>query len=175
MTLYDESAAVPMIIAGPGIAENKIVSTLTSLVDIYPTILQGVGAEDDNNRRPGIALQELAKGDDFDRPILSEYHDGGSPTGMFMLRNADWKYNYYPGYPPELYDMQDDPDELADLGESKAHADIRAHCHRQMLSLVDPETANKQAFADQAAKIEELGGVEALMNSEQFDFTPVES
>jgi len=175
MTLYDESSAVPMIIAGPGIPQNKIVSTLTSLVDIYPTILQGVGAEDDHNQRPGIALQELAKADEFDRPILSEYHDGGSPTGMFMLRNAGWKYNYYPGYPPELYDMQEDPDELTDHGESKSHADIRTQCHRQMLSLVEPEAANKKAFADQASKIEELGGIEALMSSEQFDFTPVES
>jgi choline-sulfatase len=71
--------------------------------------------------------------------------------------------------------MREDPDELIDLGESKSHADIRAQCHRQMLSLVEPEAANKKAFADQAAKIEELGGTEALMSSEQFDFTPVES
>jgi hypothetical protein len=42
-----------------------------------------------------------------------------------------------------------------------------------MLTLVDPEAANKLAFADQADKIEELGGVEAVMNSGDFDFTPV--
>jgi len=141
MTLYDESAGVPMIIAGPGIPENKVVSTLASLVDIYPTILQGVGAEDDGKQRPGIALQKLADSEEFDRPILSEYHDGGSPTGMFMLRNASWKYNYYPGFAPELYDMKNDPHELIDLGESKAHKDIRAQCHAQMLTLVDPEVS----------------------------------
>lgn len=175
MTLYDESAGVPMIIAGPGIPENKVVSTLASLVDIYPTILKGVGARDDAKHRPGIALQTLAEINEFDRPILSEYHDGGSPTGMFMLRNARWKYNYYPGYASELYDMQNDPEELIDLGESSAHADVRADCHAQMLTLVEPETANRLAFADQAAKIEELGGVEAVLNSDEFDFTPVGS
>lgn len=175
MTLYDESAGVPMIVAGLGIPQNKVVETLTSLVDIYPTILQGVGAEDDGKPRPGISLQTLANEAEFDRPILSEYHDGGSPTGMFMLRNANWKYNYYPGYAPELYDMQNDPDELIDLGESNAHADILARCHDQLLSLVDPEAANKLAFADQAAKIEELGGVEIVLNSDEFDFTPVGS
>jgi len=175
MTLYDESAAVPMIIAGPGIPENKVVSTLASLVDIYPTILSAVGAADDGKKRPGIALQTLANSDDFERPILSEYHDGGSPTGMFMLRSNRWKYNYYPGYAPELFDMQDDPDELTDLAASEAHADILLDCHQQLLALVDPEAANKLAFADQAAKIEELGGVEAVMNSDEFDFTPVSS
>jgi choline-sulfatase len=148
---------------------------LASLVDIYPTILQGVGAEDDDKQRPGIALQKLAEAEEFDRRILSEYHDGGSPTGMFMLRNASWKYNYYPGFAPELYDMKNDPHELIDLGESKAHTDIRAQCHAQLLTLVDPEAANRLAFADQAAKIEQLGGVEAVMNSDEFDFTPVES
>jgi choline-sulfatase len=175
MTLYDESAAVPMILAGPGVPENKVVATLASLVDIYPTILGSVGVDDDGRQRPGIALQTLASGDDFDRPILSEYHDGGSPTGMFMLRNRRWKYNYYPGYAAELIDMQEDPDELIDLGESSAHAKILNHCHEQMLTLVDPEAANKLAFADQAVKIEELGGVEAVMNSGEFDFTPVGS
>ena len=173
MTLYDESAAVPMILAGPGIPENKVVATLASLVDIYPTILGAVGADDDNKQRPGIALQSLASQGDFDRPILSEYHDGGSPTGMFMLRNQRWKYNYYPGYTPELFDMQEDPDELLDLAEFEVFGDILSDCHRQMLTLVDPEAANTLAFADQAAKIEELGGVEAVLNSGEFDFTPV--
>jgi len=175
MTLYDESTAVPMIISGRGIAQGKAVSTLASLVDIYPTILSAAGADDDGKGRPGIALQTLAYNDDFDRPILSEYHDGGSPTGMFMLRNARWKYNYYPGYAPELFDMLTDPDELIDLGESALHVDIRAQCYAQMQALVDPEAANELAFADQAERIEELGGVEAVLNSDEFDFTPVAS
>ncbi|MCZ6470071.1 MAG: sulfatase-like hydrolase/transferase [Gammaproteobacteria bacterium] len=173
MTLYDESAAVPMIIAGPGIPEHKLVSTLASLVDVYPTILSAVGTKDDGKQRPGIALQALANQDDFDRPILSEYHDGGSPTGMFMLRNARWKYNYYPGYTPELFDMQEDPNELIDLSKSSAHAGILDECYQQILTLVDPEAANTLAFSDQAAKIEELGGIEAILNSTDFDFTPV--
>lgn len=175
MTLYDESTAVPMIISGRGIAQGKAVSTLASLVDIYPTILSAAGADDDGKGRPGIALQTLAYNDDFDRPILSEYHDGGSPTGMFMLRDARWKYNYYPGYAPELFDMLTDPDELIDLGESAPHVDIRAQCYAQMQALVDPEAANELAFADQAERIEELGGVEAVLNSDEFDFTPVAS
>lgn len=175
MTLFDESTAVPMIISGPGIPQDKVVATLASLVDIYPTILSAVGAEDDGKKRPGIALQSLVFEADFDRPILSEYHDGGSPTGMFMLRTKRWKYNYYPGYAAELYDMQNDPDELTDLGKSQAHTDILAQCHDQMLTLVDPEAVNKLAFADQAAKVEELGGVEAVLNSSEFDFTPVDS
>ena len=175
MTLYDESAAVPMIVAGPGVPQNKTVETVSSLVDVYPTILSAVGIADDGKARPGMSLQVLANRDDFDRPVLSEYHDGGSPTGMFMLRNARWKYNFYPGYPPELFDMKKDPDELNNLSGCLEYKQTLAECHTQMLSLVDPETANAQAFSDQKLLVEKLGGVDAVMRSDEFDFTPVGS
>ena len=173
MTLYDESAAVPMIVSGPGVPKNKTVSTPASLVDVYPTILSATGAQADGQVRPGISLETLACNGQFNRAVLSEYHDGGSPTGMFMLRSANWKYNYYPGYAPELFDMSKDPDELVNLSDSIAHAKVLAECHAQMLELVNPENANEQAFSDQAARIEELGGVENILSSTEFDFTPV--
>jgi choline-sulfatase len=175
MSLYDESSGIPMIIKGPGIPEDKVVNTLSSLVDIYPTILEAVGAQSDNIDRPGIALQSLANMPDFDRPVISEYHDGGSPTGLFMLRNARWKYNYYPGHEPELFDMQSDSDERIDLGTDPEYADIRALCYQQMLELVDPEKENANAFSDQAEMIEKLGGAQAIIDSEEFDFTPIGS
>ena len=175
MTLFDESSGIPMIIAGPGIPKGKVVSTLTSLIDIYPTILNAMGVEDNNSEKPGIDLSQLANQLEFDRPILSEYHDGGSPTGMFMLRNQNWKYNYYPGYATELYDMNNDPEELFDLSESQSHAEIKQLCHEQMLSIVNPEEANRLAFCDQAERIEELGGFDAILHSDEYDHTPVGS
>ena len=175
MTMYDESASIPMIIVGPGIPNQKTVTTLSSLVDIYPTILEATGATGDDRARPGIALQTIATSDHLERAILSEYHDGGSPTGMFMLRTDEWKYNYYPGYPSELYHIAEDKDELVDLATSTGHQQILAECHQKMLELVDPETENTRAFSDQAETIEKLGGVDAILNSGEFDFTPVGS
>ena len=175
MTLYDESARVPMILAGPGVPHGKAVETLASLVDIYPTILQATGADDDDHARPGVALQQLATGGIVDRSILCEYHDGGSPTGMFMLRQGQWKYNYYPGYEPELFDLESDPAELNDLGCCSDYQHIRECCHSEMLAITDPEAMNKLAFADQRRLIERLGGVNAVLNSDEFDFTPVQA
>ena len=43
------------------------------------------------------------------------------------------------------------------------------------VTYVDPEVANRNAFADQARLIEALGGERAVLESEEFDFTPVGS
>jgi hypothetical protein len=44
-----------------------------------------------------------------------------------------------------------------------------------MRALLDPSAANDLAFADQAQLIEQLGGVEKIVNSEEFDHTPTHS
>ena len=173
MTLYDEAARIPMILSGPDIARGHETDALASLVDVYPTVMETVGAKSDAIERPGLSLASLSASPLADRAVLSEYHDGGSPVGMFMLRTGRWKYNYYPGYAPELFDLYADPDELNDLAEDPSYADDLARCHRALTGIVDPDAANQTAFADQARRIAELGGVERIMASEEFDHTPV--
>ena len=175
MSLYEESTGIPLIISGPGIPHNKTVNTNCSLVDIRPTIMSATGASEDQKQRPGMDLTSLITQPDFDRSVISEYHDGGSPTGMFMLKTEKWKYNYYPGFPIELYDMENDSDEVNNLAYSDEYLSVVDQCHKKMLELIDPEKENTQAFDDQEKVIEKLGGVEAILNSEEFDFTPVNS
>ena len=151
------------------------IETNSSLIDIRPTIMEATSCEEDDKNRPGISLQDLSNTPYFNRPILSEYHDGGSPTGMFMLRNSQWKYNYYPGFPCELYDLKNDPGEINNLFDSKDHLEIINDCHAKMESILDPDKENEKAFSDQSLMIEKLGGIDAILNSEEFDFTPVEN
>ena len=60
--MYEEAAAVPLIMAGDDIPRNHVVQTPVSLVDLYPTFLEALGerpeADDD---RPGRSLFELAR------------------------------------------------------------------------------------------------------------------
>ncbi|MXX15719.1 MAG: hypothetical protein F4Z52_00380 [Gammaproteobacteria bacterium] len=90
-----------------------------------------------------------------------------------MLRTPNWKYNEYPGYPPELYNMEDDPSELVDLAQDAAYADVLADCGRRLRLLVDPVRESRRAFDDQAALIRKFGGVEAILRLDDYDFTPV--
>ncbi len=173
--MYEDAAAIPMLLSGPGIPQGKCVATPTSLVDVHQTVLEatGLGLAGEDRDLPGRSLLETLAAPDEARPVFSEYHDGGSITGMFMLRRGRWKYVHYPGYRPQLFDLEGDPHELNDLGESADHAGERRACEAALRKVVDPDRANDLAFADQAARIEELGGREGILATQDYDFTPV--
>ena len=92
-TFYEESVAIPMIMAGPDIGQG-VCKTPVSFLDVSQTIAAQFGAE--LNGAEGLAnLPQIASADpDLDRPVLSEYHAVGSVTGGFMLRKGQWKLNY---------------------------------------------------------------------------------
>ena len=46
-----------------------------------------------------------------------------------MICDARWKYVHCEGFRPMLFDLQEDPQELVDLGASPAHGDVRARLH----------------------------------------------
>ncbi len=169
-TLYEESVGIPLIMAGPDLPAGKAVEDVVSLVDLYPTILDALGEEapTEEAERPGTSLFRIAGGEAPDRTVLSEYHAGGSITGSFMIRNGRWKYLHHVGYAPQLFDLESDPLELDDLGEDPAHTEIRSDCEKLLRQVVDPDAANAQAFADQEAKIDAHGGVEAVISRGHF-------
>jgi choline-sulfatase len=174
-TMYEESVAIPMLLCGPGIPQGLVNDTPVSLIDCYPTILESCGIEEatQDNQVQGKSLIEIAKGLQPNRSILSEYHDGGSITGMFMIRHKRWKYIYYPGFNPQLFDLIKDPFEKNDLGENPNFSAVLAECHQELEKIVDPDEASSLAFSDQAARIKELGGSDAILASEDFDYSPV--
>ncbi len=172
--MYEGAAAVPLIVAGPGIAAGAVIETPVSHVDCYQTIVESVGAtlSDAERALPGHSLIDIAAGAAPERTVLSEYHDGGAITGFFMVRVGRWKYVHYVGYAPQLFDLIADPTEENDLGESPDHAELRAECEARLRDMLDPEAVNAQAFADQARRAEALGGAAAIRARGDFSYTP---
>ncbi len=172
---YEEAAAIPMIIAGPGVPAGKSSSTPVTLVDVYPTIVKSVGLPLDETERalPGESLVDLAQQQDRpERVAFGEYHAAGSITAMYLVRKGRWKYIHHVGYAPELFDLQADPGETQDLAKADGHADVLAMMEAELRKIVDPEAVNAAAFADQKAKIERCGGVEALIRRGDFGYSP---
>ena len=173
--MYEESSAVPLVVAGPGLSAGKRCSTAVSLVDIYPTVVEALcGALDARERAlPGDNLIALAHAEPQDRVVFSELHDDGSLTGTFMVRKGSWKLVHYVGHPPQLFDLSADPFETRDLAGSSAAADIQSRLYGALHAIVDPEAVNGRVFSDQRARIERLGGVDAILARPDFNFTPV--
>ncbi len=165
--MYEESAAIPMIAAGPDIARGATCDTPVSLVDIYPSVLDGVGlaAKDDEADLPGRSVFDIASApDDPERAVFSEYHAAYSPSGGFMVRKNGYKYCAYAGgYAPELFDLAADPGETTDIAADPAHASTVAEYDALLRTFVDPEKADRQAKDDQNALLDRHGGRDKIL------------
>ena len=173
--MYEESSGVPLVVAGPGVAAGQRCATAVSLVDVYPTVVESACGELDARERtlPGDSLIALARERPEDRTVFSELHDDGSMTGEFMVRQGDWKLVHYVGHSPQLFDLGTDPFEEHDLAGRPESADIQRRLYDELYAIVDPEAVDRLAFADQQARIERLGGVEAILARPDFNFTPL--
>jgi choline-sulfatase len=172
--LYEESAAIPLVAAGHGIAPGTVIDTPVSLVDCYRTVLEAVGcplsAED--RALPSHSLWDIAGGARPDRTVLSEYHAAASITGSFMIRHGRWKYIYHAGHRPELFDLEADPGETADLAERPDLAPVLAECKAALLRVCDPEAVNAEALADQRRRIAAHGGRDSIIARGDYGYTP---
>ena len=173
-TMFEETAGVPLIMAGPDIPINRVVDTPISHVDVYPFILDAVGNRELGLREgyPGVSLFDIAEGGTPNRNVLVEYHGMGSTTGAFMIRHGKFKYIHYIGYPAQLFDLENDPEELADLSSDPKHADALSECRDRLYRICNPEEVDARAKADQNKMLIAAGGREAVIARGDLGFTP---
>jgi choline-sulfatase len=173
-TMYEEVAGVPMILAGPGVPEGKTVRTPVSHVDCFPTILETVGVPfaEVKDAHPGTSLLKLAQEKDQDRSVLSEYHGMGSTTGAFALRGSRYKYVHYVKYPPQLFDLVDDPEETRNLAGQPDFQKILLEMKSRLLAICDPEEVDARAKRRQAELLAKNGGRAAVLARGDLGFTP---
>jgi len=173
--MYEDSVGVPLIIAGAGVPEGKVVDTPVSHVDLYPTLLQGAGIEptDDDRIFPGASLFDLANGADPDRIAFAEHHASSTTTAVYMVRKGAYKLIYYVGYASQLFDLENDPDERHDLAGLTEHRQTCEEMEALLRQIVDPEAVNARAKADQSARIATAGGRDAVRSRGGFGYTPV--
>jgi choline-sulfatase len=156
-TFYEESAGVPAIAAGPGFARGQEVATPVSHVDFAPTVLAAAGVAP-LAPLSGHCLVDVGNGARPPRPVLSEYHAIGSTAGATMLRHGRYKYCHYVAGPPQLFDLDADPEELVDRARDPACAAVVAECAARLRTILDPDAVDARAKARQAELLASFGG-----------------
>ena len=174
-TMYEESAGVPMLAAGPGIAAGRRVRTPVSHVDFFPSILQSVGAghllPPD---LPGASFFDVADAPyQPGRAVFSEYHAAGGVSAAYMLRQGRYKYIHYTGFAPELFDLEADPEEVRDRAADPGMAPTLAHFGRLLDGICDPVQTDLAAKRDQQALIVAHGGPEKILARGGSSYTPI--
>ena len=164
-TMYEESAGIPLIVAGPGVPENDVRDNPRSLIDLSRFILQATGCDSS-----GFGDADLFGSEDG--PVISEYHGTGSKGAAFMLRSGQWKYVHYALYEPQLFDLETDPEELADLAGNPEYSHVLDNCRNELLRRLDPTKVHQLAIEAQTKLIEELGGEQAILTRGDFGYSP---
>ncbi|NUM52231.1 MAG: sulfatase-like hydrolase/transferase [Candidatus Hydrogenedentes bacterium] len=160
-SLYEDSARVPLIAAGPGFARGTRVRTPVDLHDMRASVFYAV-----RKRQPydwsGEALQRIWKRD-RSRVAFSEYHGHGVRGSGYVVRKDDWKLIYCAKAPHQLFNVEDDPDELRNLADKNAKK-LR-ELEEELRAICDPEVESERAEAFIARQLEAIAAMRAAANS----------
>ena len=166
---HECSVRVPLIVYDPRPGADATRGTacehLVEAVDLLPTFLEATGAPAAPHRLEGRSLMPLLRGDDPEdwRDMAFSEIDFGfyaarETLGVemdaargYMLRSERWKYVHFRHFPPQLFDLENDPDELRDLGRDPAYEEPRRQMHVAQLDRL-LSRKNRVAMPAEAAR-----------------------
>jgi len=120
-TLWERSTRVPLIFAGPGVAQG-VSKEPAELLDVYPTLVAACG----------LPVRDGLEG----HSLLPQLHDAATPRAWpaitthnqdnHTVRTTKWRYIRYADGSEELYDMIGDTNEWTNLANDPRHQTIKA-------------------------------------------------
>jgi len=121
--IYDHSVRVPLIISGPGIPKGSNAGGLCYLLDIFPTLCNLTGVKIPNGLE-GLSLATMLK--DPKAKVRSSLFLAYTKLHRGVRTDDDWKlikYNVHGKQTTQLFDLNNDPDEIVDLADDEKYAE----------------------------------------------------
>ena len=151
---HDASVRVPLIIYDPSeqadATRGTVCDALVECIDLLPTFVDVAGGDAGrlDHILEGRSLLPLLRGGDAPArdAVFCEYDYSATPLAgklglhpklarMFMVFDGRWKMIHFEGgFRPMLFDLDNDPGEVSDLGASQEHADIRAALYDKLFA-----------------------------------------
>ncbi|MBO0664236.1 choline-sulfatase [Jiella sp. MQZ9-1] len=174
MSFFDGSARVPLMIAAPGIAPCRVDDPV-STIDMAPTLadLAGIDMGDIMPWTDGHSLVPMIEGAARSEPVYMEYAAEGSYAPLVSIREGRWKFNHCELDPPQLFDLDADPDERTNLATDPAHAETLAGFQAKMRAKWDMARFDVEVRESQARR---WVVYEALRNGAYYpwDYQPLQ-
>ncbi len=150
---HDASTKMPLIIYDPSpeadATRGTVSDALVESIDLAPTFVDVAGGDVATHILEGHSLLPILHGSAEEVPrdfVICEYDYSGSPIAdivgvsvreavMFMVANKKWKLIHCEGgHRPILFDLENDPQELNDLGNSAEHANVIAEMYDHLFA-----------------------------------------
>jgi len=159
MSLFEESARVPLLIVAPGVTpKGGVAKAPVSQVDLFQTLAELCGVEappklqgqslvpmlkDPSATGRGWALTQVSRGGGNRANAPSARNAAGAARGQrrffgYSLRTPRWRYTEWDEgrRGRELYDHDADPRDLTNLADDPAHAETIAELSQQLREAV---------------------------------------
>ncbi|MEO0621714.1 MAG: choline-sulfatase [Pseudomonadota bacterium] len=176
MAFFEHSARVPLVMAGPGVTHGAVAEPC-SLVDLAPTFAEIAATPDRPVPEPGMPLDgrslwPLATGAaSGEGEAIGEYCAECASDPIFMIRRGRFKYIHCDVDPAQLFDLEADPEERANLVGDPAHAETAAAFAAEVRARWDSPAIKTHVIATQRQRRAVHAAMEAgLMTS--WDYQP---
>lgn len=156
---YEYSSRIPMIWSWPKKWKTNIqIDKPVSLIDIFPTLVDLLGVKypfqldgkslfDSITTEPAESSNEGVKTQSH--AVISEYHCEGVLSPCFMVRKDQYKLIYVYNHGTQLFDLENDPDELHNLSGSPEYKRIEEELKAVISNRFNCEKIEKDVGAKQ--------------------------
>lgn len=131
---FERSARMPLIIAAPGMTGNAATGRTVELLDLYPTLADLCGLKPPAGLQ-GKSLRPLLTDPNarWTKPAITQVWHHRKAWG-YSIRTERWRYTEWlmGKAGRELYDHDNDPEEITNLASSSQHAQTMAALHERL-------------------------------------------
>ena len=154
MHFFEGAVRVPLIVHAPGRFARAPRRRHRLAGRSAADLLELAGRRRDrqpSSQRDGASLRAAARGRLATRSgrVLGEYLAEGALAPIFMIRRGAQKFIWSEPDPPQLFDLEHDPDELDNLADDPAHAERPQAFAAEVRERWDPQALYQPIVASQ--------------------------
>ena len=172
---FEWAMRVPLVVSMPGLKDTKRISQNASLIDLLPTFAEIAGErlEITGGDLEGQSLLSIIQGETEDWPdeVLAEYNADATREPLIMIRHGALKYIGADNDPEQLFNLQDDPQELNNLAALEKYSSELSQFRKRAAKLWDRQQLARRILVSQRSRFV-VREAQKLGLQEAWDYIP---